>query len=143
LFLALLAVCRQLYNETRLLPFRLNVFRFKSQDAFDSWLNKFTLDQQETIRNIRVVTWMCRHMVGGEGWRSKPLQEVLPVVRLPGLSKVEIEVRSNGRVRECARDGCIACEKNGVLAELEEDRFKRWMSTHVKGVEVIFERVAA
>jgi hypothetical protein len=86
---------------------------------------------------------MCRHMVGGEGWRSKPLHDVLPVDRLPGLSRVEIEVRCNSRVKDCANDGCIACEKNGDVVELEEERFDRWLSTHVESVDVTFERVAA
>jgi hypothetical protein len=142
-FLALLVVCRQLHSETRLLPFRLNAFRFKSQDAFDSWLDKFTLDQQETIQNVHLVTWMARHMVEGEGWRSKPVNEVLPVVRLPGLKKIEIEVRSNGRLRVCAKDGCIACEKLGDVVELEEERLKDWLLRCIEGVEVTFERVAA
>jgi hypothetical protein len=142
-FLALLAVCRQLYSETRLLPFRLNAFRFKSQDAFHSWLDKFALDQREAIQNVSLVTWMARHMVEGEGWRSKPLHEVLPVFRLPGLSKVEIEVRSNGRVRDCAKDGCIACEQHGDAVELEEERLRRWLISCIEGVEVTLERVAA
>jgi hypothetical protein len=86
---------------------------------------------------------MARHMVEGEGWRSKPLDEVLPVARLPGLSKVEIEVRSSGRVRECARDGCVMCEKHGDVVELEEERFKEWLLRCIEGVEVAFERVAA
>jgi hypothetical protein len=143
LFLALLAVSRQLHAETRLLPFRLNAFRFKSQDAFDSWLDKFALDQQEAIQNIRLVTWMARHMVEGQSWRSKPLKEVLPVVRLSGLRKVEMEVRSNGRVRDCAKDGCVACEEHGDVVELEEERFKGWLLRCIEGVEVTCERVAA
>jgi hypothetical protein len=142
-FLALLAVCRQLHSETRLLPFRLNAFSFKSQDAFHSWLDKFTLDQQETVQNIHLVTWMARHMVEGEGWRSKPLDEVLPVVRLPGLSRIEVEVRGNGRLRDCAKDGCMACEKHGDVVELEEERLEGWLSRCIEGVEVTFERVAA
>jgi hypothetical protein len=143
LFLALLAVSRQLHSETRLLPFRLNVFRFKSQDAFVSWLDKFALDQQEAIQNISLVTWMARHMVEGQSWRPKLLKDVLPMVRLPGLKRVEVEVRSNGRLRDCAKDGCVACEEHGDVVELEEERLKGWLLRCVKGVEVIYERVAA
>jgi hypothetical protein len=139
LFLALLAVSRQLHSETRLLPFRLNTFRFKSQDAFDSWLDKFASDQQEAIQNIRLVTWMARHMVEGQSWRSKPLEEVLPVVRLSGLKRVEIEVR----MRDCAKDGCSACEEHSEVAELEAERFKGWLLRCTEGVEVTCERVAA
>jgi hypothetical protein len=82
-------------------------------------------------------------MVEGEGWRAKPLKEVLPVARLPGLGKVKIEVRSNGRLRECAKDGCLACEKHGDVVELEEDRLEGWLSRRIEGVEVTFERVLA
>jgi hypothetical protein len=142
-FLALLAVCRQLHYETRLLPFRLNVFRFKSQDAFDPWLNKFALDQQHSIQNICLVTCIAGYLVEGAGWRSKPLREVLPVTRLPGLSKVEVEVKSNGRTRACARDGCIACEQNRAVVRSKEERFKRWLSTYVAGVVVNIESIAA
>jgi hypothetical protein len=86
---------------------------------------------------------MARHMVEGEGWRWIPLSEVLPLSRLPGLRKVEIEARSNGRVRECAKDGCIVCEEEGDVLELEEERLKEWLSRNIEGVEVTFETVAA
>jgi hypothetical protein len=86
---------------------------------------------------------MARHMVEGEGWRSKSLNDVLPVARLPGLKTVEIEVWSNGRVRDCAKDGCIACEEHGDAVEVEEERLRGWLSRCIEGVEVTFQRVAA
>jgi hypothetical protein len=78
-FLALLAVCHQLYAETRLLPFILNAFHFKSQDASQPWLKKSSIDQEQAIREVHIVTRMARHMVEGEGWFSKPLSTVFPV----------------------------------------------------------------
>jgi hypothetical protein len=84
-FSALLAVCHQIYAETRLLPFRLNTFRFRSHDAFIPWLKQFDLDQREAIREVHLVTWMAKCMVEGEGYRSRQLKDVFPVNSLPGL----------------------------------------------------------
>ncbi|KAF2831383.1 hypothetical protein CC86DRAFT_463281 [Ophiobolus disseminans] len=142
-FLSLLSVCRQLYVETRLLPLHFNAFRFKSQDAFHSWFNKFSEDQQAAIKEVHLVTWMARHMVEGEGWISKPLDTAFPVERLPGLKRVEVEVRGNGRVRDCVKDGCLGCDEHGEDVGIEEEKFKKWMTGRVTGAEVNFERVSA
>lgn len=142
-FLALLAVCRQLYSETRLLPFQLNAFRFKSQDAFHSWLEKFSLHQREAIREVHLVTWMARHMAEGEGWKTRSLDAVFPVEILPGLGIVEVEVRGNGRVRDCAKEGCLGCEEHGEEASFEEEKFASWLVSCRVGVKVGFERVPA
>jgi hypothetical protein len=142
-FLALLAVCHQIHDETRLLPFRLNAFRFKSQDAFKSWLDKFALDQQEAIHEVHIVTWMARHMVEGEGWMSKPLDTVFPVDSLSGLRRVEVEMRVNGRIKDCVKDGCPRCEEHGDELTLEEKRFREWLVGRRGGLRVRFEKVMA
>jgi hypothetical protein len=142
-FLALLAVNHQIHAETYFLPFHLNAFRFKSQDAFHSWLDKFSVDQQDAIREVHLVTWMARHMVEGEGWRSKALDEVVPLERLPGLRRVEVEVRRNERVRDCRKEGCFGCEDHGDVVEREEEKVKVWFGQKYRRVEVRFERVAA
>lgn len=142
-FLALLAVCRQLYIETRLLPFQLNAFRFKSQDAFQSWLDKFDSDQQRSIQEIHIVTWMSRHMVEGESWLLKPLTAVVPVDRISGLMRVEVEVRSNGTTKECPKEGCYGCEHHGEEANLEQERFEKWLVSCIEGVQVKFKMVMA
>jgi hypothetical protein len=142
-FLALLAVCHQIHEETHLLPFRLNVFRFKSQDAFKSWLGKFAVDQQEAIQEVHLVTWMARHMAEGEGWKSKPLDTVFPVDSLLGLRRVEVEVRVNGRTRDCVQDGCSRCEEHGDELGLEERRLREWLVGRKGELEVRFERVRA
>jgi len=142
-FLALMAVCTQLHEETRLLPFMLNAFQFKSQDAFQPWLNKFRPDQQEAIQEVHVVTWMARHMVEGEGWCSKALNDVLPVAALRGLKRVLVEARHNGRTLECPREVCVGCELHGGDVALEEKRCEQWLSECIEGVQVTFERVMA
>jgi hypothetical protein len=142
-FLALLAVCHQIHAETRLLPFQLNAFRFKSQDAFKSWLDKFGRDQKEAIQEVHIVTWMARHMVEGESWMSKSLDAVFPVDSLFGLRRVEVEVRTNGRMGDCIRDGCFQCSEHGDEAGLEEERFRGWLVGHRSGIKVTFERVMA
>jgi hypothetical protein len=141
-FLALLAVCRQLYAETRLLPFELNAFRFKSQDAFESWLDKFDSDQRESIRQVHLVTWMAKHMVEGEdAWNLKPVNIVLPVKKLSGLRTIEVEVRCNRRVQECPKDERQECEDHGEEADAEGRRFEKWLFGCIEGVQVSFIRI--
>lgn len=82
-------------------------------------------------------------MVEGEGWRSKALVEVVPLERLPGLRSVEVEVRGNGRVRDCRKDGCSGCEDHGDMVENEEEKVRVWFGQKYSRVEVRFERIAA
>jgi hypothetical protein len=140
--LALLAVCHQLYAETRLLPFQLNAFRFKSEDAFHSWLNKFDSIQRESIQEIHLVTWKAKHMIEGEdAWKLKPLSVVLPVEKLPDLRRVEIEVECNKRVQECSKDGCQGPNDHGDEVDTEGERFGKWLVGCIEGVQVTFERI--
>lgn len=74
---------------------------------------------------------------------SKSLHTVFPVERLLGLRRVEVEVRGNGRVRDCAKDGCLGCEEHGDDVGIEEEKFRTWLTGCVAGVEVTFERVSA
>jgi hypothetical protein len=46
-------------------------------------------------------------------------------------------------MRDCAKDGCSACEEHSEVAELEAERFKGWLLRCTEGVEVTCERVAA
>jgi hypothetical protein len=142
-FLALLCVSRQIYAETHLLPFKLNAFRFKSQDAFQSWLGKFSAEQRASIRDVHLVTWMARHMVEGQAWRSSPLHSVFPIRQLPGLRKLNVEVRGNGKVKDCILDGCSACEHGGEEMTLEEEKFVRWVTEAIGKIEIDFERIMA
>jgi hypothetical protein len=82
-------------------------------------------------------------MVEGESWMSKPLDVVFPVDSLPGLRRVEVEVRTNGRMGECIRDGCLQCEEHGDEAGLEEGRFRGWLVGRRNKIKVAFERVMA
>ncbi|PVH91116.1 hypothetical protein DM02DRAFT_664324 [Periconia macrospinosa] len=171
-FLALLAISRAVRSETRLLPFQLNAFRFKDEDAFRSWFDKFSVEQLGAIREVRLVTWMARHMVQGQSWRPRPMDHVFAIsrlcqrsghvtsdscpgldsfrllyfsnpIRLPGLRRVEVEVRGNGGTRGCTREACSLCEDYGDQVRSEEDKFRKWVTGAVARVEVGFERVAA
>ncbi|KAH7061798.1 hypothetical protein BKA63DRAFT_527504 [Paraphoma chrysanthemicola] len=142
-FLALLSVSRQIYSETRLLPFMLNAFRFKSEDAFQSWFNKFSAEQRESTQEVHLVTWMARHMIEGHAWRSSPLHLVFPIDRVPGLRRLNVEVRGNGKVKDCVIDGCHACEQRGEEVALEEERFSQWVAVAVGKIDIGYERVLA
>jgi hypothetical protein len=82
-------------------------------------------------------------MVEGESWISKPLDAVFPVDSLPGLRRVEVEVRDNGRMRDCVKDGCPRCEEHGDEVGLEMERFSGWLVGCRRGVKVKFERIMA
>jgi hypothetical protein len=86
---------------------------------------------------------MARHMMEGQGWRLSPLHLVFPIHRLPGLRKLNVEVRWNGRVKDCFIDGCYACEKHGDEVAVEEEKFRNWVTEAVEKVEIRFERTAA
>lgn len=142
-FLALLLTCRQIYNEARLLPFKCNTFRFKSQDAFEPWLARFCPEQIRAFRKIELVTWMARHMVEGESWVAKRVEDCLPLHKLRGLRKVRIEVRMNGRDRDCMREACWNCEGSDCDVMKEIEMLMAWFHDKSPGLEVEFETVAA
>ncbi|KAF1840623.1 uncharacterized protein K460DRAFT_371826 [Cucurbitaria berberidis CBS 394.84] len=142
-FLALLATSRQVYSETRLLPFQFNAFRFKHQSSFLSFLAHFATDQQMAIRNVELVTWMARHMVDGEGWVLGRVEECFPVTRFGGLRRVNVEVRMNGCETDCVRGDCLGCGGSEVGVGEEERRVREWFEGKCERVEVGFERVMA
>jgi hypothetical protein len=142
-FLSLLLICRQIYSEARLLPFQCNVFRFKSQDAFIPWLDQLRPEQVRALRRVELVTWMARHMVEGESWVAKRVEDCFPIQRLEGLRNVRIEVRMNGREKDCIRAECWNCECSHLGVSKEEERLGLWFCENVAGVEIDFARVAA
>lgn len=142
-FLALLLTCRQIYSEARLLPFKCNAFRFKSQDAFEPWLAQFCPEQTYAFRTIEIVTWMARHMVEGESWVAKRVEDCLPIHRLRGLRTVLIEVRMNGRNRDCIREECWNCEGSDCDVMKEMQKLMAWFHDRSPGLQIEFERVAA
>lgn len=52
LSLALLRVCRQIHNETALLPYLMNTFAFKGPDDFDIFVGNLLAAQRRAIRRI-------------------------------------------------------------------------------------------
>jgi hypothetical protein len=139
-----LSTTRQIYAETHALPFHLNTFLFKSSDAFIPWCTRFTSQQLCEIRNVKLVTWMGRHMLEGEAWVPKRVEEVFPIDMLGGLRSVVVEVRHNGSAGDCVRGECWNCEGDGKgkgkkVAE-EEGRLKGWFKEG-RGVSVEFVRV--
>ncbi|KAF3046619.1 hypothetical protein E8E12_011254 [Didymella heteroderae] len=76
---ALLGVCRQIYAETVLLPYRHNAFNFKSEDAFD-WALCLRPVQQQLISKIYVTTFGADHMLlrdqceNETGWKKRVVE---------------------------------------------------------------------
>lgn len=140
--LALLQTCRQIYAESRLLPFAFNTFQFKSEDAFKPWLAKFDLVQQAAIAEVRLVTWKAKHMVESRGFAPRRLVDVFPVEMFAGLRRVEVKVRYTGVVRESEKWACGGSELEDVDTVEQEGRLRlRWKKEHPR-LEINFERVA-
>ncbi|KZM21894.1 DNA binding [Ascochyta rabiei] len=125
--LALLRTCRQIHSETRLLPFRLNKFRFSSEDAFKPWLSKFAKTQQAAITEVHLVTWKARHMVESRGFVPRRVGDVFPIEKFEGLRTLRVEVRYTGVVRECDKWSCDGSELEDTDCTEQEGRLRlRW-----------------
>jgi hypothetical protein len=140
--LALLRTCRQVYFETRLLPFRLNSFKFKSEDAFRPWLRIFDAAQQGAIQNVHLVTWKARHMVESRGFAPRRLIDVFPIEKFEGLRRIHIEARFTSIIRDCDKWFCEGYELEDVDWAEEEDKLKHCWTIHNARLIVSFARVA-
>ncbi|KAJ4987365.1 hypothetical protein SVAN01_07103 [Stagonosporopsis vannaccii] len=140
--LALLRTCRQIHNETRLLPFILNTFQFRSEDVFKPWLARFKPEQRLAIAQIRLITWKARHMVESRGFAPRKLGDVFQVEMFGGLRRVDVEVRYTRVVRECEKWACAGSELEDSDWVEQEGRLRlRWKKSD-PNLEVLFERVA-
>ncbi|CAI9625594.1 unnamed protein product [Alternaria burnsii] len=90
----LLRVCREIYNETRLLPFSLNTFYFGSFEVFHKFIVKFTTakftttKQRQAIRalHLDLCTECC---IGGiKDFEARQMYSLSDV--LPGLQSVNV-----------------------------------------------------
>ncbi|KAJ4341965.1 hypothetical protein N0V95_007061 [Ascochyta clinopodiicola] len=141
--LALLRTCRQIHSETRLLPFRLNKFRFSSEDAFKPWLGKFNKAQQTAITEVYLVTWKAKYMVESRGFVPRRLGDVFPIDKFEGLRVLRVEVRYTGVVRDCDKWACGGSELEDADCTEQEGRLRLRWAKHDPRLVVKFERVAA
>ena len=140
--LALLRTCRQIHSETRLFPFTLNAFQFKSEDAFKPWLSRFDPAQRAAITQVRLVTWKARHMVESRGFAPRRLGDVFPVEMLTGLRRVDVEVRYTGVVSECEKWECGGSELEDADWAEQEGRLRLRWKKYDPRLAISFERVA-
>ncbi|KAF1932399.1 uncharacterized protein M421DRAFT_417117 [Didymella exigua CBS 183.55] len=140
--LALLQTCRQIHAETRLLPFTLNIFQFKSEDAFKPWLANFDRAQQAAIQHVMLVTWKAKHMVESRGFAPRRLVDVFPVEKFKGLRRVEVEVKCAGMVREDENWACGGSELEDVDTVEAEGRLRLRLKKEHPRLEIRFEKVA-
>ncbi|KAF9699458.1 hypothetical protein EKO04_002099 [Ascochyta lentis] len=140
--LALLRTCRQIHSETRLLPFRLNAFRFTSEDAFKPWLSKFDKAQQTAIMEVQLVTWKAKHMVESKGFAPRRLGDVFPIEKFEGLRTLRVEVRYTSVIRDCDKWSCDGSELEDADCTEQEGRLRLRWATHDPHLVVKFERVA-
>ncbi|KAJ4382921.1 beta transducin [Didymella sp. IMI 355093] len=90
---ALLRVCRQIYAEPALLPYKHNAFRFKSEDAFD-WVASLRPVQQNLISEIHIATLDACCMLAKDQipQQCSLLPIALHIDRFPGLKIVSFGV---------------------------------------------------
>jgi hypothetical protein len=88
---------------------------------------------------------MSRHMLEGEAWVPRRVEECFPVEKLTGLRSVVVEVKGNGKVGDCVRGECWNCEGGGEGKEMgeEEGRLREWFRKRKQGLRVEFVRVPA
>lgn len=139
--LALLRTCRQIHAETRLLPFTINTFQFKSEDAFKPWLAKFDSAQKAAIQHVRLVTWKARNMVESRGFAPRRLVDVFPVEMFMGLSEMEVEVRHTGTMRADEKWACGGSELEDVDTVEAEGRLRLKLRKQHPTLKIRFERV--
>ncbi|KAF3001361.1 hypothetical protein E8E13_006383 [Curvularia kusanoi] len=140
--LALLRTCRQIHAETRYLPFTLNTFQFKSEDAFKPWLKRLDGDRCAAIAGVRLVTWKARHMLESRGFAPRRVGDVFPIEMFKGLKRVDVEVRYTGEVKECEKWACGGSELEDDGWVEQEGRLRlKWTRRDLE-LEVNFERVA-
>ncbi|RYN33813.1 hypothetical protein AA0112_g5632 [Alternaria arborescens] len=88
---ALLRVCREIYNETRLLPFSLNTFSFSNFQNFHRFIVKFTTaKQRQAIRalDIAICNSCCiDDMKDFETRQMYSLSDVLPALQYVDVSR--------------------------------------------------------
>ncbi|KAF1932400.1 uncharacterized protein M421DRAFT_2031 [Didymella exigua CBS 183.55] len=90
---ALLRVCRQIYAETALIPYKHNAFCFASEDAFD-WAVSLRPVQQNIIAEIHVATIGANRMLAADqvSQRRSLLPDALHFDRFPGLKLISFDV---------------------------------------------------
>jgi len=140
--LALLQTCRQVYSETKLLPFRLNAFRFSSEDAFKPWLNQFDKAQQAAITEVHLATWKAKHMVESRGFAPRRLGDAFPVEKFEGLRRLRIEVRYTGVIRDCDKWACDGSELEDADCTEQEGRLRLRWARRDPYLIIQFERLA-
>lgn len=140
--LALLRTCHQIYAETKLLPFKLNCFRFSSEDAFKPWLSKFNKAQIAAITDVRLVTWKAKHMVESRNFAPRRLGDVFPIERFEGLRWVWVEVRHTGIIRDCDKWACDGSELEDADCAEQEGRLRLRWARHDPRLVIKFDRIA-
>lgn len=93
-WLSLLSTCKQIYNETRLLPFALNSFLFSHKRHMCTSLDRLSDEQRSMITAIQVEVyidpWRSRLWVGTLSWNEHaPLPRRLGEL-LPSVNSVEV-----------------------------------------------------
>jgi hypothetical protein len=128
--LGLLRVCRQIYAETALLPFKEGTFKCYYPADMSTWLMKRSRGRREAIKTLYFAN-MNRH----NAWRAirwtKQMKRLLSL--LPGLKKIRVAHYGRGLGNGY---GTLSLED----ADEEERVFEARVGMPTKDIEVVFER---
>lgn len=113
-----LSLLRTYHAAARLIRFKFNAFRIKSDQGLLAFVDTFEAAKREAIAGIHLVTWKAMHMV--ERWSDIPqfMPDNLALARLPGLKILCIDVRIKSYWRDCKRGRCDGCDPElGLLVK--------------------------
>ncbi|KAF2622061.1 hypothetical protein BU25DRAFT_426018 [Macroventuria anomochaeta] len=96
--LGLLRTCRQIYAETRMLPFALNTFSCDDYPTVERWVRRIPV-QMRTVRFLKV-SWIISPTSNDNRYRretcGKRFDSHYILSQLEGVIKAEVELRNDG-----------------------------------------------
>jgi hypothetical protein len=116
--LALLAVCRQLYAETALLPFSLNVFSSNSPSTLRSWTSTIQPAYFNNITTLKLVTCLFKlsnRFKACSYYFEKPKDWIFS--ELPSLRHIHLRIILTNCTKDTEKDLRIEFAMDGQLLE--------------------------
>ncbi|KAF2270746.1 hypothetical protein CC78DRAFT_596414 [Lojkania enalia] len=130
--LSLLHVCRQLYDETTILPYTLNTFTFHDLYDVDLWIRKTLPCQLETIKSVGI----CASWAWSDALNYYDLDSQL-ISKLPGLRKLKISINQFAWILHCLSRPQL--EDSDLGLRQAEKNLERMIKASYKNLEISLE----
>ncbi|XPS70270.1 beta transducin [Ascochyta lentis] len=140
---ALLCVCRQIHQETVLLQFSANAFRFDMEEAFD-WARHLLKVQRNLIEEVHVVTHRAERLYA---WIRKTKQDcfmphAFPIDIFPGLKRVVIEIHRSF-LHDYTAAGNLTKEQYKALVKTGIRKITKYIKRAKSNVHITFTRTSS